>query len=198
MKSLLLGTILGGLTAFLWSSLSWELLGWHEKSVHRFPNENEVTVAISSPATPSGVYLLPSIPSKEGRTPDQAKAAQAAAMEKFQKGPIMFAAVRSSGFGSYPRALSVQLLSLMLAAFLLTWLLAQTTGLSYGRRVLFLTVAGLAAGVIADLPNWNWWGFSGAYTAVNLADFTLTWFFAGLVIAKVAKPAANHLRSASV
>jgi hypothetical protein len=32
-KSLLLGTILGGLMAFLWSSVSWELLGWHEKGM---------------------------------------------------------------------------------------------------------------------------------------------------------------------
>ena len=29
---------------------------------------------------------------------------------------------------------------------------------------MFLAVAGLAASVIVDLPNWNWWGFSGTYT----------------------------------
>jgi hypothetical protein len=67
-------------------------------------------------------------------------------------------------------------------------MLLQTRGLSYGKRVLFLAVAGLAASVIVDIPNWNWWGFSGAYTLVNLVDFTLTWFFAGLVMAKVANP----------
>ncbi len=192
MKALFLGAILGGLAAFLWSTLSWELFGWHEKAVHRFPNEDAVVAAISSPALPSGVYLLPKLQSQERMTPEQAKAAQAAAMEKFQKGPIVFAAVRSNGFGSFPRALAIQLLSLMAAAGLLTWLLLQTTGLSYGRRVLFLAVAGLAASVIVDLPNWNWWGFSGAYTAVNLADFTLMWSFAGLVIAKVTTPRASQ------
>jgi hypothetical protein len=191
-RSLLRGTILGGLTAFLWSSLSWELLGWHEKAVHPFPNEDEVTAAISSRGVQSGVYLLPSVPSRHGLTVEQAKAAQAAVMDKYQKGPIMLAAIRTGGFGSYPRAMAIQLLSLMAAASLLTWLLLQTTDLSYGRRVLFLAVAGLAASVIADVPNWNWWGFSGTYTAVNLVDFTLTWFFAGLVIAKVARPRASH------
>ena len=104
----------------------------------------------------------------------------------------MVAAVRLGGFGSYTRGLIVQLLSLMAAAFLLTWLLLQTSGLSYARRVAFLATVGLAASVIADLPNWNWWGFSGVYTAVNLADSMLTWLFAGLVIAKVAK-AAQHV-----
>jgi len=73
---------------------------------------------------------------------------------------------------------------LLAAAFLLSWLLLQTSGLSYWRRVIFLGAIGLAASVIVDLPNWNWWGFSGTFTAVNLADNALTWIFAGLVMAK--------------
>jgi hypothetical protein len=188
MKSLLLGTILGGLTAFLWSNISWELLGWHEMAVHSFQNEDEVATVISSHLTESGVYLLPGGPSQKGMTAEQKRATQEATMVKMQKGPIIFAAVRRGGFGSYARGMSIQLASLMAAAFLLTWLLLQTHGLSYGRRVLFLAIGGLTASVIVDVPNWNWWGFSGAYTAVNLVDFTLTWLVAGLVIAKVANP----------
>jgi len=64
--------------------------------------------------------------------------------------------------------------------------------------VAFLAVAGLAASVISDLPNWNWWGYSAAYTAVNLVDYTLTWLLAGLVIAKVAKPQSAAARSGSL
>ena len=188
-KSLILGTILGGLAAFLWSSISWELLGWHEKTMVGFQNEDEVSAVIASHATQDGTYLLPIMPPTAGMTPEQKKSALAALMQKMQNGPIMVAAVRRGGFGSYSRGLIVQLLSLMAAAFLLTWLLLQTAGLSYARRVVFLTIVGLAASVIVDLPNWNWWGFSGAYTAVNLTDSSLTWLVAGLVIAKVAKPA---------
>jgi hypothetical protein len=83
--------------------------------------------------------------------------------------------------------LLVQLLSLM-EAFLLSWLLLQTQELDYRRRVAFQSIVGLAAVVISDLPNWNWWGFSGVYTVVNIVDFTLTWLLAGLVIAKVMNP----------
>ncbi len=189
-KSLILGTILGGLMAFVWSSVSWELIGWHEKTMVAFQNEDEVSAVIASHASQDGTYLLPSGPSTAGMTAEQKKSALAATMQKMQAGPIMVAAVRRGGVGSYSRGLIIQLLSLMAAAFLLTWLLLQTTGLSYGRKVAFLAIAGLAASVIVDLPNWNWWGFSGAYTAVNLADSMLTWLVAGLVIAKVAKPAA--------
>ena len=188
MKSLVLGAVLGGLAAFVWSSFSWEVLGWHEKTMVNFQNEDEVSAVIASHAAKDGTYILPAAPPNEGMNSNQKKELQAALVAKMQKGPIMVAALRRGGFGSSSRALLTQLLILVAAAFLLTWLLLQTSGLSYARRVLFLAVAGLAASVIVDLPNWNWWGFSGAYTAVNLADSMVTWLLAGLVIAKVAKP----------
>ncbi|PYU69694.1 MAG: hypothetical protein DMG49_12650 [Acidobacteria bacterium] len=188
LKSLVLGTILGGLIAFVWSSVSWEVLPWHEKPILSFQNDEEVSAVIRSHTVKSGVYILPGGPSMVGMTSEQKKAAEATLMEKMQKGPVMFAALQREGFGSYTQGLVIQLLSLMAAALLLTWLVMQTTGLSYGKRVLFLGVVGLAAGVITELPNWNWWGFSGSYTLVMIADATLTWVIAGLVIAKVAKP----------
>ena len=109
---------------------------------------------------------------------EQKKTAEEVRMQKMQKGPLVFAAIRKEGFGSFPMVLITQLLCQMFAALLLTWLLLQTAGLSYARRVAFVGIAGLAASVIADLPNWNWWAFSGAYTAVNLIDYTLTWLLA--------------------
>jgi len=191
LRSLVLGSILGGLVAFVWSSVSWELLGWHEKTLVSFQNDDEVSALIASHAPKDGTYILPGMPPTEGMTAEQQKAAKAALMEKMQRGPIMIAAVRRGGFGSFARGLIIQVLSLMAAAFLLTWLLLQTSGLSYRKRVMFIAIAGLAASVIVDLPNWNWWGFSGVYTAVNLIDVTITWLLAGLVIAKVAKPRTN-------
>jgi hypothetical protein len=198
LKSLVLGAVLGGLTAFVWSFISWDVLPWHEKQLRSFQNEDEVSAIISSHAPQSGNYLLPTGPSQEGMTSDQKKAAEEIRMQKMQKGPLVFAAIRKEGFGSFPMVLLTQLLCQMFAALLLTWMLLQTTGLSYARRVAFLGVAGLAASVISDLPNWNWWGYSAAYTAVNLVDYTLTWMLAGLVIAKVAKPQSAAARSGSL
>ena len=184
-KSLLLGTILGGLAAFIWSSISWELIGWHEKSLLSFQNEDDVSAVIASHTMKSGTYILPYGPPREGLTAEQLKAAEASVMEKMQRGPVAFAAVRRQGFGSFTRGLIAQALIMIAGAFLLTWLLLQTSGLSYTRRVIFIGVGGLAASVIVDLPNWNWWGFSIGYTVVNLMDGAITWLLAGLVIAKV-------------
>jgi hypothetical protein len=173
-KSLVWGTLLGGLTALVWSNISWEVIGWHEKSLRTFRSDEEVAAVISSHTVEDGTYLMPYGTSKE----EQAR---------MQKGPIVFAAVRRGGLGSVARLFVTQTAILFAIAFLLTWLLLQTSGLSGARRVLFLAVVGLAAGVIVDLPNWNWWGFSGVFTAVDVADNVLTCLFTGLVIARVAK-----------
>jgi hypothetical protein len=173
-KSLVLGTLLGGLTALVWSNISWELIGWHEKSLRTFQNDKEVAAVVSSHTAEDGTYLMPYGNSKE-------------AQERMGRGPIVFAAVRRGGMGSVARLFAVQIAILFARAFLLTWLLLQTSGLTYGRRVLFLAMVGLAASAIVDLPNWNWWGFSGSFTAVNVADNVLTCLFSGLAIAKVAK-----------
>jgi hypothetical protein len=91
----------GRFDAFIWSSISWELLGWHEKGLLSFQNEDDVSAAITSHTAKSGTYLLPYGPSREGLTPEQVQAAEASVMQKMQKGPLVFAAVRRDGFGSF-------------------------------------------------------------------------------------------------
>jgi len=112
-KSLVLGTVLGGLAALVWSSFSWEVLGWHEKTMVSFQNEDEVSAVIASHATKDGTYILPAAHPSEGLNSDQKKEMQAALVAKMQKGPIMVAAVRRGGFGSSSQALVTQLLSLI-------------------------------------------------------------------------------------
>jgi len=115
LKSLVLGAILGGLTAFIWSFISWSFLPWHQKQLRSFQNEDEVTAIIASHAPESGNYLLPTGPPQEGMTSEQKKAAEEIRMQKMQKGPLVFAAVRREGFSSLPRVLLTQLVCQMFA-----------------------------------------------------------------------------------
>ncbi len=183
MKKLILGALLGGVIAFVWSFISWELIGWHEKPFHRAQSDDAVLAVITANTTLNGMYLFPAAPVNKND-----KAAMDAYGVKIKQGPFVFAAVKRDGFGSYPKALIKQFGSELIGAFLLTWLLMQTAGLSYPRRVLFVAVAGLAASVIVDIPNYAWWGFSRSYTLVSLVDFTIMWALAGLAIAAVVKP----------
>jgi hypothetical protein len=91
------------------------------------------------------------------------------------RGPIVFAAVRQAAWdrprgSSSCRPLSCDGISadVVVAA----------------HRVLFLTVAGLAAAIIGPL-NWNWAAFGLVHRGV--ADNFLTGFSSGLVLAKVGK-----------
>ena len=96
MKSLILGTLLGGLTALVWSNISWELIGWHEKSLLTFQQDPEVAAVISSHTMKDGTYLMPFGTSKQTQ-------------DRMQKGPIVFASVRRGGLGSVGRLFGVQI-----------------------------------------------------------------------------------------
>jgi hypothetical protein len=66
-KSLILGTLIGGLTALIWSTLSWEVIGWHEKSLRTFQSDEAVAALISSHTVENGTYLMPYGTSKEAQ-----------------------------------------------------------------------------------------------------------------------------------
>jgi hypothetical protein len=80
-RSPVLGTILDGLAALLWSSVSWEVIGWHERTMRTFQNEDEVSAVIASHTTQSSTFLLPAGLSQQGMNPAEKKAAQLVLME---------------------------------------------------------------------------------------------------------------------
>ena len=61
-------------------------------------------------------------------------------------------------------------------------------GLTFGGRVGFVAMAALAAGVFIHVPYWNWYGFSTAYTLVQMAELVVGGLLSGIVIAWATKP----------
>jgi hypothetical protein len=45
-RSIVLGAVLGGVTVFVWSAVSWMLLPWHESSMKSFADEAAVAQVI--------------------------------------------------------------------------------------------------------------------------------------------------------
>lgn len=177
---------MGGLISFLWSAVSWAILPWHERTYLSFRDQQAVARVLVENALQLGVYALPypdPIPAGTGES--EARASQAAFQERFKTGPIVFAAVQTRGVKSMTLPWIVAICSPIFVAALVTWMLMQTAGLGYWKRVAFVTVLAITAGILGHLPNWNWWGFSSAHTAQALADLAEGWFLAGLVIAWV-------------
>jgi hypothetical protein len=45
----------------------------------------------------------------------------------------------------------------------------------------------IVAGVIYDLPYWNWYGFPMNYTIAHIASWVISWGVAGLGMAAIVK-----------
>ena len=185
-KSLMLGGLLGGLVLFVWGAISYMALPWHRMALEKFTDEAVVAQTLTANASVSGMYILPNPHKHEpGLTDAQRQAAEDDGMKRMMQGPFMFASVSLGGTHDMGQALLLNVLSDILAAALVAWLLLQTANLSYWCRVGFVVVVALTTGVVAHVPYWIWWRFSTSFTLVEFADLLIGWFLAGLVLAKV-------------
>lgn len=174
MGKLIKGGTIGGLILFIWSAVSWMFIPWHMATMHTFTNPAIVSQAITSNAATSGIYFLPAM----GGTESAAVSANS---------PMVFAAVSLTGMASMTTAMVTALVLQIVLAFLVMWLLSKTREMSYGNKLWFILVFAFTASIFANLPYWNWFGFSASYTLVMIADALVGWLLAGLAMAKIAK-----------
>jgi len=196
-RQLVLGSILGGIVLFVWSAIAWMLIPWPGEPFRSFANEDAVAQTLTANAPRSGNYLLPNEPKRTaGMTDEQYKAVKQAAMEKMSRGPMMFMAVRLEPMGSMAKLMAIDFLSEIVLALIATFLLMQTSGLSYAGRVAFVTAIGVTIFLGGSFEQWNWFSFSNAYLLMEFGGTVIGWLLAALVIAKVVtgKPARAHAR----
>ena len=87
-----------------------------------------------------------------------------------------------------PKQFGIQFASGSLAALLAAFLLSQAGGsLAFVNRVGFVAVLGVFVGLVVNVPYWNWYGFPPDQTLAAIADHTLGWGLAGLVLAAIVK-----------
>ncbi len=196
-RRLVVGSILGGIVLFVWSAIAWMLIPWPGEPLHSFANEDAVAQVITANAPGSGNYLLPNEPKRTaGMSDEQYKAAKLVAMDKMIVGPMIFMAVRLEPMGSMGKLMVVDFLSRIVLALIATFLLMQTSGLSYAGRVAFVTAIGVTIFLGGSFEQWNWFSFSNAYLLMEFGGTVIGWILAALVIAKVVtgKPARAHAR----
>jgi hypothetical protein len=186
-KQLLLATILGAIILFVWGAIAFTFIPWPGMPLRAFTNEDAVEQAIVANAPEPGNYILPN-PHKPGLTKEQTDRLG----EKIMRGPMMFAAVRLGPMRPFPVLLILQFLIQLVSAFIATFLLLKTCGLTYGQRVVFVVLCGVLIFVAGKLDEWVWWSFSGAYLMMQFGAIVIGWILAALVIAKfaVGRPAA--------
>lgn len=170
MKAYIKNGILAGLVLFLWGAFSWMVLPWHRATIHNFIDGQAVAAGVSANVIHSGIYLTPM---GMGSLPEQTKQA------------MVFASVHLSGMPSMVPTLIISILTQLIAAILVSYLLSKTKDLTFYKRLKFVLVFALAAGIVIHVPYWNWFGFDITYTLVEMADLLIGWLLAGLVLAKL-------------
>jgi len=181
MKTLVKGAIIGGLVAFIWTNISWMVLPWHGMTLSTLQNEVPIAESLKSNVAESGLYILPW--SME-HTPEEYEKIN----KKMEEGPYAFMVVHPNGFKkSMPKMMFFGLFFNIVIAFILTYLLTKTQGLTYIQKVGFVKMAAVAGALVILVPNQIWWQFPMGYTLVTFVDTALTWGFAGLAIGKIVK-----------
>jgi hypothetical protein len=182
-----LAAFLGALALFFcaYAFHMWTSLG--EAGIKPMPGADTVMSAMqSSLGDKSGMYFFPT----GGLTPDSPREAHAAAMDKIMEemktnpsGLLVYhPAGRTFNFG---KALGIQFGIDFLKALLVVYLLSQSAVISFGGRVIFVTVAGILAATATNLALWNWYGFADAYACANVVMMTVEFLVAGIVIALI-------------
>lgn len=59
-KHWIIGSLVGAIIVFAWQSLSWMMLGVHDKQMKYTPAQNEIMTVLSANLTEEGLYALPS------------------------------------------------------------------------------------------------------------------------------------------
>jgi hypothetical protein len=184
LKQLGLGTVLGAIVLFVWSFIAWTFIPWPGQPLRSFTNEDAIAAAIKANAPQSGNYLMPTeVKRTSGMTDAQYQKAQQDAMNRMMQGPMIFASIRIEPMGSLVKYFVMGFITDLVIALIASVLVLQTTMLSYACRVAFYAGIGLVIFAGGHLDEWNWWGFSNAYMAMQFGVLIIGWFLAGLVMA---------------
>jgi len=162
-KYLVLAAILGGLTLFVWGFIWHGLLPFYEKSaMFEFTDGQTVNTVIQQNASHGNAIYY----SKEG------------AFVAVSFTPEMADKTKAMG-----APMTLEFITNMIVSLLFAVIIARTGAFgSVMKGALFMGLAGLTAELSSELSYWNWYGFSGLFTTLNIIGETLSWYIAGLVI----------------
>ncbi len=168
-RQLLLAALAGALTLFAWEAISNTALPWHARTMRSFTDSNVVVQSIRANAPRNGVYVDPrGVIAVVSFAPDMAS--------------------RETMLGLL---LGRQLLLNIVVAFILLFVFQRLPPAST-RQYAFGTAA-MAFAVSASIlvSNWNWYGFSVAWTVVNTIDRTIGYGLLGLVLGALSNRASG-------
>lgn len=168
MKKIISTGLFAGILVFAWSAFSWMVLPWHQTTLNKVVNAEEVTQVMMKNAQPTS--------SKIYKLPDECKPATPTE-------PHIFIAYVPRHL-TMMQSMLIGLLIQILTATVISILISKMLDLGYSTKVFLISFLGFIIGINSYGANWNYWGFAPDYSLVGIADCIISWLLGGLVIAK--------------
>lgn len=168
MTKLIKASILAGVFAHLWVTLSWMALPLHKMTVHSFKEDTAVQLTLlkNIDSAKPAVYAVPAM--------HQGKKA----------GPSAFIALTPKGQSFSWTKIAIDILNNILTAFLIGILLMMSGISGLKNKIKFSSLVACAAISMTVFPNINWWGFAPDYAAVEILDILVLSLIFGFTLAK--------------
>lgn len=178
-KRLIVATVLGGLTMFMWGGLSHSVI-FIGTGFKQLPNEDKVLEALKTNIPEQGLYFFPG---KDFR--NSTKEQDLAFETKFKTGPAGMLIYRPIGGSPFSvDKLTTQFFSNLLSVFIAV-LIASLIYAKYWIRVVVITLLGLLSCSAVSSIYWNWYEFPTSFFVAQILDMVIGFFLTGLVICRL-------------
>jgi hypothetical protein len=191
MTKILLGGVVAGVVIFFWGFVAHMLLPLGEMGLQAIPNEEALTAAMKNDVREPGLYFVPGRDMGKSQSQEEMQAH----MEKIVKGPYGFLVIYPNGRdASLSKRLPIEFGTNVLCALLAAILVSQLRP-GFIVRVACVTLVGILASTMTLVPYWNWYGFPTDFTLAQIAENTVGWLLAGLVLASIVRPTSKTTAS---
>jgi hypothetical protein len=184
MAKILIGGVVGGIVLFFWGFVSHMVLSIGEMGLQSIPKEEALAAAMKTDVPGPGLYFLPGRDMSKSQSQEEMQAH----MDKVAKGPFGFMVIYPTGRDvSLAKRLPIELGTNVVCALLAAIIVSQLRP-GFMVRVACVTLIGLLASIMTNVPYWNWYGFPTDFTLAQLAEHTVGWLLAGIVLAAIVRP----------
>ena len=198
-KRILLAAILGAIAMFIWASIAHMVLPLGQTGFKEIPGEPAVLGSLqASLGTDSGLYIYPGLGLPPGATREQKNEAMKLVDQKLATTPsgiLIYHPPGREGFRA--RLLITEFITELIEVLIAVFLLAQTRISSFGGRVGFVALVGLAAVITTNVSYWNWYGFPANYTGGYIFSLFVGYAVVGLVAAAIVKTGTGKAAAAA-
>jgi hypothetical protein len=188
---ILFAAVLGGVVMFIWGAVAHIVLPLGDAGLKALPNQATVLPAIGAQVKDPGLYIFPWPESSPGTPLPVSKESRDKVAEMYKTSPhglLLF----------YPPAdqmmttgqLVTEFVTNVVSSLIAAWLVCLGLGSldSFFKRVFFVALIGLCAGVAVNVPHWNWYGFPSLFTGAEMLEHLVGFTLVGIVIATIIRP----------